>query len=242
MTALSGQIAENLATIRSRIEHACRRSGRDSSEVTLVCVTKYAELEWIEALLETGISILGENRPQQLSERAAALPKHIEWHLVGQLQRNKVRRTLACTSLIHSVDSLRLLERIGTISTEESGRARVLLQANLTLDHAKNGFSADQLREEWPRIMALKTVEVIGLMTMAAWSDDPQSSRPVFEELRDLAEELGRRRVDQGGKPLTELSMGMSNDFEVAVESGATLLRLGRSLYRGLTPTQTSRR
>mgnify|MGYP003950359081 CR=1 FL=1 len=242
MTALSGQIAENLATVRSRIDQACQRSGRDSSEVALVCVTKYAELEWIEALLETGISILGESRPQQLSERAAVLPKHIEWHLVGQLQRNKVRRTLACTSLIHSVDSLRLLDRIETISAGEGVRARVLLQANLSLDHARSGFSADQLREEWSRVMAMKTVEVLGLMTMAAWSDDPQSSRPVFEELRDLAEELGRRRVDQGGRPLTELSMGMSNDFEVAIESGATLVRLGRSLYQGLTPPQTSRR
>ncbi len=240
MTAIAEQIAANLATVRSRILQACQRAGRDHREVTLVCVTKYARTEWIEGLLESGVTILGENRPQQLSERAAMFPEHIEWHLVGQLQRNKVRRTLACASVVHSVDSLRLLKRIDTISAEDGRRTRVLLQANLTGETTKAGFEPAQLREEWLQVMALKTVEVTGLMTMAAWSDEPRSARPVFEGLRTLGEELGRRRIEQGGRPLTELSMGMSDDFDVAVEAGATLVRLGRCLYQGLTEPQAS--
>ncbi|HCD01922.1 MAG TPA: YggS family pyridoxal phosphate-dependent enzyme, partial [Planctomycetaceae bacterium] len=112
MTTIANRIADNLARVRARISQACQRAGRDSDDVTLVCVTKYAQPEWIDGLLECGELVLGENRPQQLEQRASRFSDRIQWHLIGQLQRNKVRRTLAVASMIHSVDSMKLLERI----------------------------------------------------------------------------------------------------------------------------------
>jgi len=234
MTTIADRIADNLARVRANIEQACDRAKRESRGVTLVCVTKYARPEWIDGLLECGEFVLGESRPQQLERRATQLSDQIQWHLVGKLQRNKVRRTLAAASMIHSVDSLKLLERIETIADDDGRRPAVLLQVNLSGEDSKGGFTGDTLREAWPRITNLKSVDVRGLMTMAPLADNPDSARPTFEHLQQLARELGAIRVEQGGEGLAELSMGMSNDFEVAVEAGATMVRLGRTLFEGL--------
>ena len=232
------RITDNLARVHEQIAAACQRSGRDVNSVRLVCVTKYAENAWIQSLLDNGIRHLAENRPQQLVTRAACFPSTIEWHLVGHLQRNKVRRILSTTSLIHSVDSLRLLTRIDHLAKETHSRPRVLLQVNLTGEEARHGFTPSQLREVLTGAPAQETlaqsnsVEVIGLMAMAPFCDDPENSRPVFAELRRLTSELTTR--SEGRYNLTEMSMGMSSDFEVAIEEGATLIRLGRGLFEGL--------
>ena len=234
MTTIADRIADNLARVRAKVSQACQRSGRDSNDVTLVCVTKYAQPDWIDGLLECGELVLGENRPQQLEKRASRFPDRIQWHLIGQLQRNKVRRTLAVASMIHSVDSMKLLERIEAIANDDGHRPAVLLQVNLSGDDSKGGFTSDMLHDAWSRVNSLKSVDVRGLMTMAPLSDDPRSSRDVFDRLHHLSHELGTVRVEQGGERLAELSMGMSNDFEIAVEAGATIIRLGRTLFEGL--------
>ena len=234
MSGTTEQIARNLARVRTDIAEACSRGGRKPADVQLVCVTKYARPEWIDGLLECGESVLGESRPQQLEQRAAEFPDHVKWHLLGQLQRNKVRRTLAAASLLHSVDSLRLLERIETIATDEGRRPAVLLQVNCSDDPTRTGFTTESLRTAWPRVCGLTRTDVRGLMTMAPPSADPLETRAAFDSIRDLAVELGEIRIEQGGAALQELSMGMSNDFEIAVEAGATLVRLGRTLFEGL--------
>ncbi len=234
MTTIADRIADNLSRVRANIEQACDRANRDSRGVTLVCVTKYARPEWIDGLLECGEFVFGESRPQQLERRASQFSDQIEWHLVGPLQRNKVRRTLAAASMIHSVDSLKLLERIETIAGDDGRRPAVLLQMNISGEGSKGGFTGDTLREAWPRITNLKSVDVRGLMTMAPLADNPDSARPIFERLHQLVQELGATQIEQGGEGLAELSMGMSNDFEIAVEAGATMVRLGRTLFEGL--------
>ena len=234
MTTIANRIADNLARVRARISQACQRAGRDSDDVTLVCVTKYAQPEWIDGLLECGELVLGENRPQQLEQRASRFSDRIQWHLIGQLQRNKVRRTLAVASMIHSVDSMKLLERIDAIANDDGHHPAVLLQVNIAGEDSKGGFTSEMLHDAWSRIHSLESVNVRGLMTMAPLSDDPRTSRDIFNRLHQLARKLRTDRVGQGGERLTELSMGMSNDFEVAVEAGATMIRLGRTLFEGL--------
>ncbi len=145
-----------------------------------------------------------------------------------------MRRSLGSTHLIHSVDNLRLLNRIDSIATEEGRHPSILLQVNLSDDGDRNGFTDATLRACWDRVCDLDNTQVLGLMTMAPVAENPASSRPTFESLRNLADELGAIRVQQGGEPLSELSMGMSNDYEVAIEAGATIVRLGRTLFQGL--------
>src|SRR5690606_23309001 len=176
--------------------------------------------------------LLGESRPQQLIERAAALPAGIEWHLIGHLQRNKVRAVLPHAALIHSVDSLRLAERISDIAGQLSLTPRVLLEVNVSGEASKDGFDAGQLQSDWPTLRALPNLQIAGLMTMAPVSDDPQDARPTFQGLRNLRDTLLSDAVDDPA--LSELSMGMSGDFEIAVEEGATLVRIGSALFEGL--------
>jgi PLP dependent protein len=232
MSDLSSQIAANLAAVRSRIVQAAQRSGRSADDVRLIAVTKYARLDGVRSLVDAGQVLLGESRPQQLIERAAALPGQIEWHLIGHLQRNKVRAVLPHVTLIHSVDSLRLAERISDIAGQMSRTPRVLLEVNVSGEKSKDGFVPEALQTVWPILRELPDVQIAGLMTMAPAADDPQASRPTFQKLRDLRDTL---RSDAGeDAALSELSMGMSSDFEVAVEEGATLVRVGSALFEGL--------
>jgi pyridoxal phosphate enzyme (YggS family) len=230
MSPVEQRLQQNLSQVQQRIDAACRRAGRDPGTVGLVAVTKYAQLDWIRCLPPLGVRQLGENRPQQLIERAAAFPD-AEWHLIGQLQRNKVRSVLPHTALIHSVDSLRLLARISEVSGELGRPARVLLQVNVSGETSKQGFAPAELRAAWTAAMALPHVQIEGLMTMAPLADDPEESRPTFRDLRELRDELRRT---SGPDSLPTLSMGMSHDMEVAIEEGATLVRIGSALFERL--------
>lgn len=235
MPSIHDTIAENLTGIRRQIESACERSRRSPDAVTLVAVTKYAEREWVDALVALGQTVLGESRPQQLVRRAAEMQDDIEWHLIGHLQRNKVDLVLPATKLIHSADSLRLLKRISSGASAIAGdkTAHVLLEVNVSGEESKDGFEADALRDAWPGIQSLEHLDIRGLMTMAPLNDDPESPRRIFRGLRELRDELA---AGSGGKhPLPELSMGMSRDYAVAIEEGATLIRVGSGLFDGLT-------
>ena len=226
MDALESQLSGRLAEIRERIATACGRAGRDPATVRLVAITKYVSPEVAAALHRAGQLELGESRPQELWRKADALPKSIQWHLVGHLQRNKVERTLPLTTLIHSVDSIRLLEAINAAAKQT---APVLLEVNMSREQAKHGFSPGEVEHVGDRLRDLPNVEVRGFMTMAALAES-EAARTTFRELRQLRDTLAQRWQ----RPLAELSMGMSNDFEVAIEEGATIVRLGSVLFEGI--------
>jgi pyridoxal phosphate enzyme (YggS family) len=229
-TAVRDTLAGNLRRVEDRLAAACRRARRDRRDVTLVAVTKTVGVEVAAQLIELGVLDLGENRPQELWRKAAALPPGVRWHLVGHLQRNKIERTLPLVHRIHSVDSLRLLEALDAAG---SGRqAEVFLEFNCSGEANKGGFAPADLAAVAQALGNLRRVRAVGLMTMAALEEDPERCRPAFALLRRLRDSLRQAAGDR--HPLTELSMGMSNDFEVAVEEGATAVRLGTVLFEGV--------
>jgi PLP dependent protein len=208
-----GRVRENAAHIRAEIDAAARRAGRDPGDVELLAAVKYLELEDVGALLEAGVTLLGENRAQELEAKAAAWPG-ARWHFIGQLQSRKVKQILPLVELIHSVASdsaLRQLERHGTPETE------VLVEVNVADEDAKAGIAPTDL----PGFLERAPVRVVGLMGMPPFADDPEQSRPHFKALRQLAEAHGLRH----------LSMGTSQDYAVAVEEGATIVRVGSVLF-----------
>ena len=226
-------LAHRLAELRDRIASACSRAGREPQSVTLVGVTKTVGPEVAQALVDLGVPDLGENRPQELW-RKAALVTGGQWHAIGHLQRNKVERTLPVVSLIHSCDSLRLLEAIDAEAVRQGTTARVLLEVNCSGEDAKQGFEPAEVPTLANRLNSMDGIRVEGLMTMAALASHPEEARPAFRKLATLAREL-KPLVDPR-HALGHLSMGMSNDFEVAIEEGATLIRLGTILVGGLEP------
>ncbi len=227
MSTLLARLKANLDSVQQRIEAAQRRSSHAANAVQLLAVTKYAPLEVVEALAQLGITHVGESRPQQLLERAALHPD-LRWHLIGHLQRNKVRAVLPHVALIHSVDSVRLLARIDEVAAELALRPRVLLEVNVSGEAVKDGFEPATLREAWPEILKCQHVELAGCMTMAPHHVSAEKVRAVFSNLRALRDEL---QCQPASPPLPELSMGMSDDFEVAIEEGATIVRLGSVLF-----------
>lgn len=237
MSTTLATLQKNLDQITQRIELACERSNRDRTEVRVIGVTKYAQTEWVRELVELGWTTLGEARPQQLVERAEQFHNDpdmpaVNWHLIGHLQRNKVRPILPVVEVIHSVDSLRLLDRIEFIADELGTRPRVLLEVNIAEDSAKDGFSVSNLQREWPELVDRSAVQIEGLMTMAPHTDDETLIRRTFAQLRELRDQL--RDQSPVHCPLDELSMGMSGDFEIAIEEGSTMIRLGSALFEGL--------
>jgi pyridoxal phosphate enzyme (YggS family) len=221
-------LAERFAAVRSRFSDACQRSGRDPSSVTLVAVTKTVSSE-VAAIAAEFVPDLAESRPQELWKKATAAPQ-ARWHLIGHLQRNKIERTVPLVTLIHSVDSERLLDALAAFGAKNGKPVPVLLEVNCSREAAKGGFSVESLPALGDKLASLAGVSVRGLMTMAAYSDNPEKARPFFAELRRLRDDL-RSRI---GLELPELSMGMSGDFEVAIEEGASLVRIGTTLFEGL--------
>lgn len=228
----SETIARNLSRLREQIASSCANVSRSPEDVRLVAVTKYAELEWVRALIELGQRRLGESRPQQLSERFEQLPDTVEWHMIGHLQRNKVRPVLETGAVIHSVDSEKLLRRIERIADELDLTVRIFLEVNISGEESKHGFAPDEVPAMLPVLAECPHVETLGLMTMAPYSDNPEDARPCFRQLRELQDRLNAERSDD--RQLASLSMGMSGDFTVAIEEGATHVRIGSALFEGL--------
>jgi pyridoxal phosphate enzyme (YggS family) len=215
--------------VDARTVAACRRAGRDRADVTLVAVTKTVLPRVAGLLPGLGIHDLGEGRPQELWRKAETVPS-VRWHLVGHLQRNKLDRTVPLTALTHSVDSLRLLEALDAFGRKRGTPVPVLLEVNCSGEAAKGGFAPADVPAVGDKLLSLAGVRCDGLMTMAAHHPDPEACRPTFAELRRLRDALRSAT----GLPLPHLSMGMSNDFEAAVEEGATLIRVGTTLFEGL--------
>jgi len=224
-------LAERLAAVRGRIAAACRRAGREPHDVTLIAVTKTTSSRIAALTVELGVPDLAESRPQELWKKAAAVPE-ARWHLIGHLQRNKLDRTVPLVTLIHSADSERLLQALNAFGLARGKPVPVLLEVNCSRETAKGGFAPEVVPELTDRLVTQPGLALHGLMTMAAYSEDPNDARPTFAELRRLRDQLQSRT----GLPWPHLSMGMSGDFEVAVEEGATLVRIGTLLFGGLTP------
>ena len=233
MPDLTQKIARNLADVRARIADAATTSGRSADQITLVAITKYVGEAEIRALVEAGCHLLGENRPQHLWEKAEAcadLP--IRWHMVGHLQRNKVRRTVPVVEMVQSADSLKLIAAIDRVAAELSCRVPILLEVNVSGEAAKHGFEPGALGPSLAELAGCEHVEVRGLMCMAGFEGGPEAARRDFAALRNLRDRL------RAGCPdcvkLDDLSMGMSGDYEVAVQEGATIVRIGSALYEGV--------
>ena len=222
-------LGQRLQAVEDRITAACKRAGRQRRDVTLVAVTKKVDVEMARQLVAAGIRDLGENRPQELWHKAAVLTGEPRWHLIGHLQRNKIEKTLPLVTMIHSVDSMRLLHALEEQAAKQARTIEVLLECNASGEASKKGFALADLQSVVPELATLRHVHVAGLMTMAALDAEPENCRPTFAALRRLRDEL-RPKLAVPHR-MTELSMGMSNDFEVAIEEGATLIRLGTVLF-----------
>ncbi len=232
MDDIDTTLRRQLDAVEERLAAACRRCDRPREDVTLIAVTKTVAIEIAGRLPSLGVTQLGESRPQELWRKAAALPDAVEWHLIGHLQRNKVAQTLSRVRWIHSVDSVRLLSALEAEAARQQRSPAILLEVNMTRDPARHGFAPEEVPALGPQLLALRHLQVRGLMTMAAYEEDPELCRPTFAGLRQLRDRL--RGEIGAGAMLDHLSMGMSNDFEIAVEEGATFVRLGTILFEGL--------
>ena len=233
MSTTAETIRKNYLSVKERAEHAAKLAGRDPNEITIIGVTKYVDAEMAGMLCDAGCKNLGESRPQVLDEKAATLTDpEIVWHMIGHLQRNKVARTLRRSTFLHSVDSLRLAESINRIAGENQQSVEILLEVNVSGETAKHGFTAEEMPEVVDRLLPLPYVNLRGLMCMAGLTSNDDETRRQFQKLRELCDALQQRLPDD--HQFTELSMGMSGDFEVAIAEGATMVRVGSILFDGV--------
>ena len=225
------RIRQNLELVQRTIAEAAIRSGRSPSTVQLVAVTKRQPIEAVRAMVECGTLDLGENYPQELWAKVELLPDpKPRWHLIGHLQGNKAKRTLPLVAMIHGVDSLKLLKTLDTLAESVAEPPSVCLQANLSEEESKHGWTYEGMLAEADAIADCRNIPIVGLMTIAGYGTTDEEARPAFARLRTLRDEL-KRRIDL---PLNELSMGMSGDYIAAIEEGATLIRVGSALFQGI--------
>ncbi|MFP4105250.1 MAG: YggS family pyridoxal phosphate-dependent enzyme [Phycisphaerae bacterium] len=241
MTVTQNRIEKNLQAIRGEIVAACERSGRDASKVSIVAVTKSVNVETIRNLIDVGMLDLGESRVQQLTDRVEEIdaylqrrrkpiPSPVRWHMIGHLQRNKVKPCLQAAEMVHSVDSLRLAEEINTRSEKMDRTTDVFLQVNCSKEQQKYGCAVGAAQHLAEMICSMDHIRLVGLMTMAPYSDNPeQDARPSFRRLREIFDDMKHDGI--GTDAFRHLSMGMSNDYVQAVEEGATVLRIGTALF-----------
>ena len=217
----------NVKAVRQRIEDTCARAGRQPDSVTLVAVTKGQPPEVVCAGAAAGLTLFGENKVQEAKAKIPLCPGRLRWHMVGHLQTNKCRDAVSLFEMVQSVDSLHLAEELNKRADQAARTIPVLLEVNAVGEASKFGCRPDQLLADLDSINALPRLEIQGLMTVPPWTPDPEAVRPVFRQLR----ELKQRREQMLGAPLPHLSMGMTGDFEVAIEEGATMVRIGTALF-----------
>lgn len=228
------QLAENIAHVRARIAAAAEKVGRDQTEITLVAVSKTKPVELVEMAYNLGVTDFGENRVQEALPKIAHFhPPGLRWHLIGHLQSNKAGKVVEPFACVHSVDSLHLAQLLSRRAEEEGQRLPILLQVNVAGEASKEGIAPGETLELARQIVALPALRVEGLMTIAPLVDDPEEVRPVFRELRRLRDRL---RDEVTASAWTHLSMGMTDDYEVAIEEGATLVRVGRAIFGARPP------
>ena len=225
------RIRENLEQINARVAEAAERGGRRPDQVRLVAVCKYVDAEITQSVVNSGALDIGENRPQQLWQKAEQIKvPAVNWHLIGQLQTNKVKRTLPLITLLHSLDRLKLARVIEQQASQIGVCVDALVQVNISGDESKSGFQCSEVESALEQIMECQHIKVKGLMAMAGLDSDVQTTRREFESMRRLQDRLQAKLGDQ--ITLSELSMGMSRDYEMAIEEGATIVRVGSEIFR----------
>lgn len=222
-------VAENYRAVERRISEACARSGRERGEVTLIAVSKTKPVQMIREAMEAGASVFGENKVQELCAKYEELPKDLHWHLIGHLQRNKVKYIVGVAELIHSVDSLRLAEEIEKEAVKKQTEANILIEVNVAQEESKFGVSVQDAEGLARQIAALPHVHILGLMTIAPYVENPEENRQIFRTLKKLAVDIKKKNIDNVS--MNVLSMGMTGDYEVAVEEGATMVRVGTGIF-----------
>lgn len=222
-------LKENLAFVEKEIQAACRRSGRDREEVTLIAVSKTKPVSELREAYDLGVRVFGENKVQELADKYDELPKDIHWHMIGHLQRNKVKYIIDKVDLIHSVDSIRLAETIEKEAAKRNIQVNILIEVNVAGEESKFGVSPSELPEFVEEVAKFPHIQVQGLMTIAPFVEDSEENRAIFERLRKLSVDIKDKKVDN--ITMRVLSMGMTNDYEVAIEEGATMVRVGTGIF-----------
>ena len=222
-------VAENYREVDRRVGEACARSGRNRKEVTLIAVSKTKPVELIREAMDAGADVFGENKVQELCDKYEQLPKTLHWHLIGHLQRNKVKYIVDKVDLIHSVDSMRLAEEISKEAEKKQTDVKVLIEVNVAQEESKFGVSVDETEELVREIAKLPRIHVLGLMTIAPNVSDPEENRSVFRTLKKLAVDIKMKNIDN--VRMDVLSMGMTGDYQVAIEEGATMVRVGTGIF-----------
>lgn len=222
-------VKENLLIVQSRIEEACRRSGRDPKEVTLIAVSKTKPADMIIDAYESGIRDFGENKVQELCDKYELLPDDIHWHMIGHLQRNKVKQVIDKAVLIHSVDSFRLAEQIEEEAAKKEICVNILLEVNVADEETKFGFRLEETEQAIRNISVFPHISIKGLMTIAPFVENSEQNRPVFKKLSKFYVDMQRKNIDNVN--MNMLSMGMTGDYEIAIEEGATLVRVGTGIF-----------
>lgn len=220
-------LATNLANIQQRIAVACEKCGRAPDSVTLMAVSKGHPPNTVRAAADLGVTLFGENKVQEGKIKISLCPSRLHWHMIGHLQSNKCRDAVHFFEMIQGVDSLALAQEINKWADKSAKTMPMLLEVNVAGEGSKFGFKPDQLLADLMAVNALPRIEIHGLMTIAPWTPEPEKVRPVFQRLRELKE----RCEEMLGAPLPILSMGMSGDFEIAIEEGSTLVRIGTALF-----------
>ena len=222
-------LKENLANVEKNIEQACKNAGRSRDEVTLIAVSKTKPVEMLQEIYDENIRDFGENKVQELCDKFDILPKNIRWHMIGHLQRNKVKYLVGKVQLIHSVDSLRLAEQIEKEFAKADEIANVLIEVNMAQEESKFGITSQETEELIREIAKLPHVRIQGLMTIAPFTDNPETNRVYFKNMKKLSVDINNKKIDNVS--MNVLSMGMTGDYMVAIEEGATMVRVGTGIF-----------
>lgn len=222
-------LKDNLKQVEDNIAKACARVGRDRSEVTLIAVSKTKPVEMLQEIYDEGVRTFGENKVQEICEKYDQLPHDIEWHMIGHLQRNKVKQVIDKAAMIHSVDSYRLAQEISVQAQKKNLCMPILVEVNIAQEESKFGISADDTIQLVEEIAALPNLAIKGLMTIAPFVTDPEENRTYFQQIKQLSVDIKNKNIDNVSMDV--LSMGMTGDYEVAIEEGATMVRVGTGIF-----------
>ncbi len=222
-------LEKNLQSVEKRVLEACTRANRDRSEVTLIAVSKTKPIPMLEEIYNCGIRDFGENKVQELTEKESTMAKDINWHMIGHLQKNKVKYIASTVTCIHSVDSMGLLEVIEKEGRKSNRIIEVLLEVNVAEEETKFGLKLEEVHGILEQVSGFNFIKIVGLMTIAPYVENPEENRTYFKQLRNLFVDIRGKNYDNVN--MSEISMGMSNDFEVAIEEGATMVRVGTGIF-----------
>jgi len=223
------QMEENYQSVLCNIENACQRSGRNPEDITLIAVSKTKPVETVKMAIDIGMTEFGENKPQEIRDKTNEISTPVKWHMIGHLQSNKIKYVLTTCELIHSIDSLKLAQQLNEQAIKKECHVNILLQVNISKETSKQGFLAENLEQAVREIRAMSHLHIQGFMTIAPYVENPEDNRHLFRQLNELLIDIKSKNIDNVNMNI--LSMGMTGDYEVAIEEGATHIRVGTGLF-----------